>query len=383
LHSPLRRREQLGTDGAELYNLMKGRRGWPGTACVAVIAAVAGAFALDVRENPVLSRTTEIAVVSAGGDKLVSLEELKARYKRPEAIPFPKNNPHTVEKERLGRKLFFDPRLSRSQIVSCATCHNPSLGWSDGLPKGVGHEMQQLARRSPSVLNLAWAPLLMWDGRAHSLEHQASLPITAPEEMNMTMDDVVERLKSIEGYRDLFTQAFGETDAISEDNVLAALATYERTLVSGKAPFDRWIEGDETAISESAKNGFVLFNSKARCSACHAGWRFTDDSFHNIGLPTEDVGRGKFTPPSVAIMQYAFKTPALRDLRLQGPYMHDGSMKTLDQVLEHYIKGGEKTPHLSPEMRPVDLTANEKKDLIAFLETLRGPPVTAKLPELP
>lgn len=366
-----------------MYNLMNRRRVLRGTACVAVVAAVAVAFALDVRQNLTFGNTIEIPVASAGGDKLVPLEDLKARYKRPAAIPFPKKNPHTEEKERLGKKLFFDPRLSRSQIVSCATCHNPSLGWSDGLPKGVGDEMQQLARRSPSVLNLAWAPLLMWDGRSHSLEHQASLPITAPEEMNMTMDGVVERLKSVDGYRDLFTQAFGETDAINAENVLAALATYERTLVSETAPFDRWIEGDETAISEQAKNGFVLFNSKARCSACHAGWRFTDDSFHNIGLPTDDVGRGKFTPPSVAIMQYAFKTPALRDLRLQGPYMHDGSMKSLDEVLEHYIKGGKKSPNLSPEMKPVDLTTDEKNDLIAFLETLRGPPVAAKLPELP
>lgn len=352
-------------------------------ACIAAIAAVTGAVALDVRQHAMLASAGDISVASAGGDKFVSLEDLKARYKRPDAIPFPKKNAHTEEKERLGKKLFFDPRLSRSRIVSCATCHNPSLGWSDGLPKGVGDAMQELPRRSPSVLNLAWAPLLMWDGRSHSLEHQAALPITAPEEMNMTMDNVVERLNAVEGYRDLFTQAFGDTDAINAENVLAALATYERTLVSGTSPFDRWIEGDETAISEQAKNGFVLFNSKGRCSACHAGWRFTDDSFHNIGLPTEDLGRGKFTPPSIAIMQHAFKTPALRDLRLQGPYMHDGSMTNLDQVLEHYVKGGTKSPNLSPEMRPVELSSDEKKDLIAFLTTLRGPPVTAKLPELP
>ena len=330
-----------------------------------------------------LAEAGGITISTAAGDKIITLEALKERYERPDAIPFPNNNPYTEEKEKLGKKLFFDPRLSRSQIVSCATCHNPSLGWSDGLPKGVGHGMEPLERRSPPVLNLAWALSLMWDGRAHSLEQQALMPITAPQEMNMTMDDVVDRLRMVPGYRELFSEAFGETDSINAKNIVAALATYERTLVSHKAPFDLWVEGDEDAISAEAKRGFVTFNTKARCSACHAGWRFTDDSFHNIGLETDDVGRGKFTPPSVAIMKYAFKTPSLRDLRMQGPYMHDGSMADLDEVLEHYVKGGRKSPNLSPEMRPVKLSKTEQSDLIAFLETLRGPSVKPQLPDLP
>jgi cytochrome c peroxidase len=312
-----------------------------------------------------------------------ALERLKARFRRPEAIPFPKSNPHSPEKEELGKTLFFDPRLSRSGSVSCASCHNPSFGWTDALPRAIGYEMKPLARRTPPVMNLAWGLAFQWDGRAETLEHQARMPITALDEMNMTMDLVVDRLKSIPGYRILFEKAFGGSDPITAGTVTAALATYQRTLVSGLAPFDRWIDGDENAIGSEAKRGFVLFNEKARCSACHSTWRFTDDSFHDIGLDTHDLGRGKFVPPNVIGMRHAFKTPSLRDLRLQGPYMHDGSVKMLGDVIEHYVKGGERRPSLSPEMKPVELTVAERNDLVAFLSSLKADPAQITLPQLP
>lgn len=309
---------------------------------------------------------------------------LKRKFVRPDATPYPKSNPHSPEKEALGKALFFDPRLSRSGSVSCATCHNPSLGWTDGLPRAVGFGMATLPRRTPAVRNLAWGAAFQWDGRANSLETQARMPITAPDEMNMTMELVVERLKAAAGYAPLFAQAFGGDDPVNARNVTAALATYQRTLVSGEAPFDRWIAGDETAIAPEAKRGFVLFNGKANCAACHAGWRFTDDSFHDIGLTaSDDRGRGKFAPPSVVAMQNAFKTPSLRDLRMQGPYMHDGQLRSLTDVIEHYAKGGEKRPSLSFEMKPIDLSDDERRQLVAFLETLKAEPIPVALPQLP
>ncbi|WP_244470964.1 tryptophan tryptophylquinone biosynthesis enzyme MauG [Microvirga massiliensis] len=342
--------------------------------------ALAGAAALLVHADSLAREADPGQAIAASGS---AVERLKARFRRPEAIPFPKSNPHSPEKEELGKLLFFDPRLSRSASVSCASCHNPSLGWTDALPRAIGYEMRPLARRTPPVMNLAWGLAFQWDGRAETLEHQARMPITAPDEMNMTMDLVVERLKSIPGYRVLFEKAFGGPDPITAGNVTAALATYQRTLVSGVAPFDRWVEGDEDAIGPEAKRGFVLFNEKARCSACHSTWRFTDDSFHDIGLDTHDPGRGKFVPPNVVVMRHAFKTPSLRDLRLQGPYMHDGSVKTLEDVIEHYVKGGERRPSLSPEMKPVELSTAERNDLVAFLASLRAEPAKVTLPQLP
>ncbi|WP_132255783.1 tryptophan tryptophylquinone biosynthesis enzyme MauG [Methylobacterium segetis] len=313
-----------------------------------------------------------------------SLHELKDQFRRPAHVPFPKANPPTPAKVALGKALFFDPRLSRSESISCATCHNPSLGWSDGLPRAVGFGMVSLPRRTPSIRNLAWGAAFQWDGRADSLEAQARMPIAAPDEMNMPMDAVVERLKGVPGYAALFREAFGDDEPITARNVTAALATFQRTLVSGEAPFDRWISGEESAIEPDAKRGFAVFTGKAGCAACHSGWRFTDDSFHDIGLKAgEDLGRGKFAPPGVIAMQNAFKTPSLRDLQIRGPYMHDGQIDSLDAVLDHYAKGGEKRPSLSFEMKSFELSERERRDLVAFLRTLQAEPVSVTLPQLP
>jgi len=309
-------------------------------------------------------------------------QELKEKYRRPDAIPYPKSNPYHPAKAELGKRLFFDPRLSISRSVSCATCHNPAFDWSDGLARGVGVTGVPLPRRSPSVLNAAWLTALMWDGRAASLEQQATLPLTAEHEMGMPLDKAVERLREIEGYKSLFDAAY-PGEEIGVETMLGALATFERTLVSQSAPFDRWIEGDEGAISESAKRGFAVFNGAARCSKCHSGWRFTDDSFHDIGLETDDIGRGQFAPPSVVIMRHAFKTPTLRDLRTSGPYMHNGSLSSLEKVIAHYEKGGVTRPSLSPDMKAIKLTEREREDLIAFLHTVQGAPLEPQVPRLP
>lgn len=311
-----------------------------------------------------------------------SLEMLKAKYRRPAAPVFPDTNPYSQAKADLGKHLFFDPRLSHTGSVSCASCHNPALRWSDGLARGIGVTATPLPRRSPSIINAAWLTALMWDGRAASLEQQAMMPMTAEHEMGTTLDEAAARIAAIPGYPEKFARAF-PGGGVTAEHIVAAIATYERTLVSNQAPFDRWIAGEESAISEDAKRGFSLFNGAARCSKCHSSWRFTDDSFHDIGLKSTDIGRGQFAPPSVVIMQHAFKTPTLRDMSIVGPYMHDGSMTLIEQVLEHYEKGGITRPSLSPEMKSVKLTAQDRADLIAFLKTLSAPPAEIQIPVLP
>ena len=312
----------------------------------------------------------------------VSRAKLKAEYRRPSEIPFPANNPYTEAKARLGRMLFFDPVLSGPKTQACASCHNPALSWQDGLPRGVGVHQEPMTVRTPTLLNVAWVPKLGWDGHFRNLENVAFGPITNPGIMDMPESELVARLSSIPGYTKAFTTAFGDS-AISKRNIELALATFERSIVAGEAPFDRWIAGDKNAISVAAKRGFDLFNGKAHCSACHSGWSFTDASFHDVGVATGgDIGRGRLFPTS-ASLRYAFKTPTLRDVDRRAPYMHDGSVATLEQVIDLYNRGGIDRPSRAEEIRPLGLTGQEKADLIAFLRTLTGTPVTVALTTLP
>jgi cytochrome c peroxidase len=308
--------------------------------------------------------------------------ERLTRYRRPAASPFPAGNAPTPERVELGRILFFDPRLSGAGVTSCATCHNPGLSWGDGLPRAVGHGMKQLARRTPTVLNLAWGELYFWDGRAASLEEQALGPIASPDEMNLSLEEMVRRIASIPGYARLFATAY-PGEPISERTVAKAIAAFERTVVSGHAPFDAWVAGDPAALSPEAQRGFALFEGKANCATCHAGWRFTDDAFHDIGIPGDDLGRGKHLP-GIGVAQYAFKTPTLRNVAQRAPYMHDGSEATLADVIELYDLGGRvQRPSLSSEIRPLRLTPEEKRDLLAFLATLTSDDAPTAVPALP
>ena len=274
-----------------------------------------------------------------------SRAEWKAEYARPTEVPFPEDNLFTPEKADLGRMLFFDPRLSGADYISCGTCHNPSFSWGDGLPTGFGHGMTPLGRRTPTILNLAWGELLMWDGRFETLEEQVLGPMSAPVEMNEDLETVVAELSAIPDYVTMFNIAFPD-EGLTIQNIAKAVATFERTVVSGIAPFDEWIAGDETAISDAAKRGFDLYNNKARCVACHSGWNFTDDSFHDIGLLDDDIGRGKQLP-NIEKMHRAFKTPTLRNAAERAPFMHDGSLVTLTEVVDHYDTGGIQRPSLS------------------------------------
>ncbi|HSV24689.1 MAG TPA: cytochrome c peroxidase [Xanthobacteraceae bacterium] len=310
-----------------------------------------------------------------------SVEKLKADYRRPYSIPFPKENPYTATKAALGKSLYFDTRLSGANLLSCASCHSPAYGWGDGQPKGVGHGMKQLGRRSPTIVNAAYGQVFMWDGRAPSLEEQALGPIKTDVEMNMPVEKLIEKLQGIVEYGPLFQAAF-PGEGMSLDHVAKAIATYERTVVSGYAPFDAWIDGNEKAISPDAKRGFALFNAKAACAKCHSGWNFTDDSFHDIGLPDADIGRGKFLP-NVVKMQQAFKTPGLREISRRGPYMHNGSIATIDAVIDHYNDGGINRPSRSALIQPLGLTKQEKSDLVAFLKTLTSDMDPTIVPTLP
>lgn len=309
------------------------------------------------------------------------IDAMKALYRRPPSIPFPKDNPYTPQKLSLGRKLYFDTRLSVTSAQSCASCHNPGFGWGDGLAVGVGHGMVKLGRRSPTIVNAAWGAIFMWDGRLASLEEQVLGPIQSPGEMNMPIEQLMDRLASITEYKPLFAAAF-PNEGMKSKTLAEAIATYERTVVSERAPFDLWIEGNEQAISEDAKRGFALFNGKAQCSSCHEGWNFTNDGFQDIGLPSEDVGRGKFLP-DVLKMQHAFKTPGLREITRRSPYMHDGSIATLEKVVEHYDQGGVDRPSRSDLMKPLGLTSQEKSDLVAFLKTLSSNLDPTAVPVLP
>jgi cytochrome c peroxidase len=319
--------------------------------------------------------------VSIDGPTAASTDKLKQLYQRPGTIPFPKDNPYTPEKAALGKKLYFDTRLSAANLLSCASCHSPGYGWGDGQPVGVGHNMKPLGRRSPTIINAAYGEIFMWDGRAASLEEQALGPIQADVEMNLPLDQLIARLKAIPEYAPLFKAAYGN-ETVAPEPIAKAIATYERTVVSGRAPFDAWIEGDDNAISSSAKRGFALFNGKGDCAACHRGWNFTDDSFHDIGLRTEDIGRGKFVK-NVPKMQHAFKTPNLREIARRGPYMHNGSVPTLEAVVAHYNDGGVARPSRAERIKPLSLTRDEQQDLVAFMQTLTSNLDPTTVPVLP
>lgn len=308
-------------------------------------------------------------------------------YKVPlglKAPDVPADNPVTDAKRDLGKALYFDKRLSRDGTVSCATCHDPAKGWTDQAPVSTGIKGQKGGVSAPSVLNSAYYELQFWDGRAKSLEEQAKGPIQNPIEMGFTHDEAVAKLKSIKGYGPLFKKAFGD-DKIDIDRVAKAIATFERTVLTGNAPYDRWQAGDKKAMSASAARGHDLFHGKANCAICHDGFNFSDSDFHNlgVGMAAKEPNWGRFGQTKKEEHRGAFKTPTLRNLKHTAPYMHDGSEKTIEAVVDFYDKGGEKNKWLSGRIKPLGLTAEEKKDLVAFLDALNGDPVAIKAPKLP
>ena len=331
--------------------------------------------------NWIYTIAVTLAVLSMQPAIADDLDSLKAIYRRPAEIPFPASNPYTLEKAALGKALFFEPRLSGAQNMNCASCHNPSFGWETPNKTAVGAMNTHLARRAPTILNVAWVAPFFWDGRASSAEEQAKGPIQAAAEMNLPLSDAVTRLSQIPDYQTWFAKVF-PIQGVTPDTIAQAIATYERTIVASYAPFDAWIDGDPTAISESAVRGFRLFNGKGRCATCHTGWNFTDNKFHDIGIDGSDIGRGKIEPDNPKA-QFAFKTPTLRDIAHRGPYMHDGSFETLEAVVRHYDDGIVMRPSVSALLVPVDLPDLDTRDLIEFLRTLTGSKRVVTLPVLP
>ncbi|QND43884.1 c-type cytochrome (plasmid) [Rhizobium leguminosarum bv. viciae] len=302
-------------------------------------------------------------------------------YKRPLTVPFEGVTAYSPQLATLGKMLFFDPRLSGNKNMTCASCHNPSFGFETPVTTPIGAANTALARQAPTVLNVAWVSPFFWDGRAPNLEEQAAGPITAAAEMNGKLDTAVTEMQGIPDYKKWFDEVFPDK-GVTKETMLTAIATYERTVVSNWSPFDRWVDGDEKAVSDSAKRGFELFTGAAYCSSCHTGWNFTDNKFHDIGLPSDDIGRYKIDASSPD-NKYAFKTPGLRNTLYRGPYMHDGSLKSMDEVIVHYESGGVSRPSLDRAMSPFLLTDQENKDLIAFLGTLTAEKQDIPLPTLP
>ena len=273
--------------------------------------------------------------------------------------------------ERLGCALFFDPILSGPRTIACVNCHVPELGWTDGRSHAVGVR-GPITLRAPTLLDVADAAPLGWDGKFPSAGSVIFTAITGPANMGGSESEALARLQSDPRYVDLYRVAFPDAPGgpVTRRNTEEAMVSFLRRIRSGPAPFDRWVAGDPSAIGPEAQRGFALFVGKAGCSQCHSGWRFTDDSFHDIGLAREDEpGRGRLFPSSLKL-KHAFKTPTLRDVALRRAFMHDGSLKTLQEVIDAYDRGGTARPSRSELIRPLNLTATEKSELVAFLRTL-------------
>jgi cytochrome c peroxidase len=291
------------------------------------------------------------------------------------AVVIPADNPMTVEKVELGRTLFFDKRLSQDNTIACASCHLAKFGFTDGMPVSTGIRGQKGGRSAPASFNRVFSSAQFWDGRAATLEDQSIGPFTNPIEHGFANYDVMAaKMMKIAGYRKLFKQAFGQ-EVITIDNVGKAIASFQRTVLSGNSPADRFDQGQEAgAISAEAQKGLLLFRDKARCTKCHSGFNFTDEKFHNLGIGWDDnkVDLGRYMVTKNAEELGAFKTPTLREISRSAPYMHDGRFKTLEAVVNFYNQGGVKNPHQDPLVLPLELTDQEKQDLVAFLRTLTG-----------
>ena len=304
-------------------------------------------------------------------------------------VPVPDDNPITQPRVALGKLLYFERRFSGDGEVSCATCHMPRRGFSNARPYGTGFGGRLTLRNVPTLINAAYNEFQYWDGRAGSLEEQAREPILHPSEMAASEAGIIETLGAIPEYRQRFRAAFG-TPGISLERVVRALAAFERTLLSGNSPFDRWkYGGEKSALTPRAVRGFEVFRTKGNCVKCHlvdeSSAPFTDGQFHNIGvgMETKPLHRGREKITGKTGDRGKFKTPTLRHIAQTAPYMHDGRFASLDEVVDFYDGGGHPNPHLDPEIKPLHLTKTEKEDLLAFLGTLTGDLPEVKAPVLP
>jgi cytochrome c peroxidase len=299
----------------------------------------------------------------------------------PKTVPAPKGNPTTPVKAALGKLLFFDSRLSGDNTMSCATCHRPDKAFGDGLSQANGAGGKTLKRNTPSLLNVGFCLTFHWDGRANSLEEQALLPVQAADEMNQDLAELEKELNAVPGYVEKFQAVFGTS--VTRDGIAKALAAFQRTLVTGPSPYDRYLGGEKDALSEEARRGMALFFGDADCVRCHSGPLLTDGKFYRLGV-FHDKGRGLVSGKKED--DYKFRTPSLRNVASTGPYMHDGRYKSLNDVVHFYFRG---VPNFGPDGLSLDVESlqgipfTEMSDLVAFLEALTGTEPHIIPPELP
>jgi len=302
----------------------------------------------------------------------------------------PDDNKFSEPRAQLGKQLFFDPRLSGTGQVTCASCHSPERGWTDGLPTAVRYKGKVMPLASPTMVNIGYNSIHMWDGRMPTLEKQAFGGQAKAADINagstVEPEEVIARLNRIGGYVKAFVEAY-PAEGLTRESVAKALAAFERTIVSNDAPFDRWVKGERAAMSEQQVRGFRAFVEKGRCAVCHAPPNFTDNNFHNIGLKSSgELGShpGRSAQVKVKAMEGAFKTPTLRDITLTAPYFHDGSAGSLAEVIAHYMVGGVVKTNLSPSLpTALALTAQDRDDLLAFMGALRSEHPVFVYPVLP
>jgi cytochrome c peroxidase len=303
--------------------------------------------------------------------------EGSAEIRRPLGLdlyrPVPEDNPLTSEKVKLGRRLFRERLLSRDRSLACVDCHKPKRAFTDGRAKAVGVYGRTGPRSVPTIVNRAWGESFFWDGRIRTLEEQVVQPILAELEMDLTIEETVDRLRGKRRYRNAFRRAFGR--GINGEDLARALAAYVRTIQAGDSPYDRHQFGDDGALSVDARAGLRLFRGKANCTACHVGPTLSDEEFHNTGVAWRGgrfLDDGRYAVTKSEADRGKFKTPTLRELARTAPYMHDGSLETLEDVVNFYSDGARKNPNLDPELRPLNLSDSEKKRLRAFLRSLSG-----------
>ena len=315
-------------------------------------------------------------------------------------MDYPEHNKYSKEKAFLGKTLFFDPRLSVSGQIACASCHNPELGWTDNLTRSFGHNRQSGKRNAMTIMNTGYATSLFWDGRATSLEDQAQFPISDPIEMNEKLTIAVDKIIEVKGYGKLFTEAFGD-QKVTLERIQYAIATFERTLKSPKSKFDQFISGKADALTDQQVAGLHLFRTKAQCINCHSTPYFSDNQFHNdgqtlFGTKDEDFGRYNVTMDIKDIGK--FRTPTLREVANTRPWMHNGHFPSLVDVVEFYNLGNPAPiqtkylgvgrdsliPKTSPLLKKLDLNRTEINALVAFIESLSTPNsriITPKMPD--
>ncbi len=322
------------------------------------------------------SLITTVVSSNAGEDKPRPLAPL------PQTVTAPDDNPTTLEKVALGKQLFFDPRLSGDNKMSCATCHLPEKAFGDGLPRAKGHGDKTLARNTQTVLNVGFYERYFWDGRAQTLEEQALGPIKSPDEMHQDLADLEKELNAVPGYVEQFQKLFGTK--VTRDGIAKSLAAFQRTLVTKPSPFDRYLKGDQSALSAEAKQGLELFEESAGCIRCHQGPLLSDGKFYRLGISSKDEGLAIVTGKKED--KGKFRTPSLRNIAETGPYMHDGSKKTLTEVVEFYYRG---VPSKTSDGLPLDIepmlgqSFSEIPALVAFLKSLTGEAPKLEPPELP